>query len=185
MIKIRPDVIKIKDPESGNYTSLLAIKGEKGDRGENGNVFAYPVGAIYMSVDPTSPASLFGGNWESLKNRFLLGAGDTYDAEDEDGSETHKHDAGNLVAEISTHPNGLSGMGDEGVNAFLSLKKVTREYQGYRNVLIFSNAGVNNAVKEYSGNVVSPTYATQVSGETAESNNMPPYLAVYMWKRIA
>ncbi|WP_418361552.1 phage baseplate protein, partial [Thomasclavelia ramosa] len=24
---------------------------------------AYPVGAIYMSVSPTSPASLFGGTW--------------------------------------------------------------------------------------------------------------------------
>ena len=25
----------------------------------------YPVGAIYMSVSPTSPASLFGGTWTS------------------------------------------------------------------------------------------------------------------------
>ena len=38
----------------------------------------YPVGSIYMSVNNTSPATLFGGTWSQLKDRFLLGAGDTY-----------------------------------------------------------------------------------------------------------
>ena len=38
----------------------------------------YPVGSIYMSVNSTSPATLFGGTWAQLKDRFLLGKGDTY-----------------------------------------------------------------------------------------------------------
>lgn len=38
----------------------------------------YPVGSIYMSVNSASPESLFGGTWEQLKDRFLLGVGDTY-----------------------------------------------------------------------------------------------------------
>ena len=38
----------------------------------------YPVGAIYISVNSTSPASLFGGTWEQLKDRFLIGAGNSY-----------------------------------------------------------------------------------------------------------
>lgn len=38
----------------------------------------YPVGAIYMSVVATSPATLFGGTWQQLKDRFLIGTGDTY-----------------------------------------------------------------------------------------------------------
>lgn len=38
----------------------------------------YPIGSIYMSVNSTSPAALFGGTWEQLKDRFLLGAGDSY-----------------------------------------------------------------------------------------------------------
>ena len=33
----------------------------------------YPVGAIYMSVDSTNPGSIFGGTWEQIKGRFLLG----------------------------------------------------------------------------------------------------------------
>ena len=38
----------------------------------------YPVGSIYLSVNNTSPATLFGGTWEQIKDTFLLGAGDDY-----------------------------------------------------------------------------------------------------------
>lgn len=33
---------------------------------------AWPVGSIYMSVSSTSPATLFGGTWERISERFLL-----------------------------------------------------------------------------------------------------------------
>lgn len=49
----------------------------------------YPVGSIYMSVASASPATLFGGTWEQLKDRFLLGAGDTYTEGDTGGSASH------------------------------------------------------------------------------------------------
>lgn len=36
---------------------------------------AYPVGSIYQSTDPTSPAALFGGTWEQIASeRVLMGA---------------------------------------------------------------------------------------------------------------
>ena len=36
---------------------------------------AYPVGSIYQSADPTSPAALFGGSWEEIaSDRVLMGA---------------------------------------------------------------------------------------------------------------
>ena len=38
----------------------------------------YPVGSIYMSTNNTSPAVLFGGKWEQIKDRFLLCSGNTY-----------------------------------------------------------------------------------------------------------
>ena len=49
----------------------------------------YPVGAIYMSIVSTSPASLFGGTWEQLENRFLLGAGSNYSAGATGGEAEH------------------------------------------------------------------------------------------------
>lgn len=39
---------------------------------------AYPVGSIYQSTDPTSPAALFGGTWEQIaSNRVLMGTTDS------------------------------------------------------------------------------------------------------------
>lgn len=39
----------------------------------------FPVGSIYMSINSTSPATLFGGTWEQLKSGFLLSAGFQYE----------------------------------------------------------------------------------------------------------
>lgn len=80
--------------------------------GENG-VFSprnvvdliYPVGSIYMSVSSASPSALFGGTWEQLKDRFLLGAGDTYTAGDTGGAANVSYTpAGtNTGGEVSSH----------------------------------------------------------------------------------
>ena len=41
----------------------------------------YPVGSIYQSTDPTSPAQLFGGTWEQIaQDRVLMGASDSHPA---------------------------------------------------------------------------------------------------------
>ena len=42
---------------------------------------AYPVGSIYQSTDPTSPAALFGGTWQEIASeRVLMGASSTHAA---------------------------------------------------------------------------------------------------------
>ena len=42
---------------------------------------AFPVGSIYQSTDPTSPAALFGGTWEQVASeRVLMGASDSHAA---------------------------------------------------------------------------------------------------------
>lgn len=42
---------------------------------------AYPVGSIYQSTDPTSPAALFGGSWEEIaSDRVLMGASSSHAA---------------------------------------------------------------------------------------------------------
>lgn len=45
------------------------------------NVNPFPVGSIYQSTDPTSPAALFGGTWQEIaQNRVLMGASSTHTA---------------------------------------------------------------------------------------------------------
>ena len=118
----------------------------------------YPVGAIYMSASSTSPATLFGGSWTQLKDRFLLAVGDTYKSAGLIGGEA---DHTLTVAEMPSHRHGAS----EG------------QFHAY--------TGSNGADTVSGGtNFKSIQYTAYVGGGGAH-NNMPPYLAVYMWKRIA
>ena len=76
----------------------------------------YPVGSIYMSVNSTSPASLFGGTWEQLKDRFLIGAGNSYEVNATGGEATHTLTIDEMPKH--SHQNRLSGdnasSGDQG-----------------------------------------------------------------------
>ena len=46
--------------------------------GKNLTDTIYPVGSLYWSSKSTNPASLFGGTWVRIKDRFVLACGDTY-----------------------------------------------------------------------------------------------------------
>lgn len=120
------------------------------------SVDTYPVGSIYMSVNSTSPASIYGGTWEQLKDRFLLGAGSTYTAGNTGGAATHKLTINEMPAHThSTYSNDGRRCPDDGV-----------EWR-------------------YQGMDTSTYRETAAEGGGAAHNNMPPYLVVYMWKRTA
>ena len=40
--------------------------------------FCYPIGSLYWSSKDTNPATLFGGTWVQIKDKFILACGDTY-----------------------------------------------------------------------------------------------------------
>lgn len=60
------------------------------------------VGRYYWSDDPTSPASLFGGTWEQIKDKFLLAAGGIYAV----GSTGGEASVSLTVEEIPSHNHG-------------------------------------------------------------------------------
>lgn len=139
---------------SGGITGIVSQLSET-----SGKVEIYPVGAIYLSVSETSPATLFGGTWERLKDRFLLAAGNTYAAGATGGEATHKL----TINELPSHTFKLttasgSNTGETNTNQLAIGKEGTT----------YSNSNAINSV-----------------GGGAAHNNMPPYLAVYMWKRVA
>lgn len=128
----------------------------------------YPIGSIYMNTTDINPSTLFGGTWEQLKDRFLLGVGDIYQAGSIGGEEKHTLTAAELP---SLRPN------------FKATNSTTTG--GSANYL-------------YLGGTVSPAVATPTAGRLGITrtafdplgkdqphNNMPPYLTVYMWKRIS
>lgn len=118
----------------------------------------HPVGSIYRSTDSTSPEELFGGTWEQIKDVFLLAAGDAHAAGSTGGEEEHILTA----AELPDHTHGYDYTGQSDATGTGAIK-------------IVSPGGTANA---YTGE------ATSNCGGQAH-NNMPPYLAVYTWRRTA
>lgn len=118
---------------------------------------AYPVGAIYLSVLDANPAALFGGTWERIGGRFLLGADSTYAAGSTGGEAKHTL----TVGEMPRHNHGIDNLNASGsATTFMTVQAQDKKGSG--------------------GNV-----QTMYAGEGKAHNNMPPYLAVYMWKRTA
>ena len=125
----------------------------------------YPVNSIYMSVDSTSPASLFGGTWVQLKDRFLLGAGDTYSNGATGGEATHTL----TENEMPSHRHIVQDFNNAKVgNVKGSTYELSLPNTSYNN----PSGGANFLITSYEG------------GSQAH-NNMPPYLVVYMYKRIS
>ena len=129
----------------------------------------YPVGSIYMSVNSTSPALLFGGTWEQLKDRFLLASGDTYSAGSTGGEAQHTL----TVDEMPSHRHSTYGDTD-----------------GFdiRTAIMYSKdakGSVQSANNNSYWEVTQHQFHTSSAGGNVAHNNMPPYLTVYMWKRIA
>lgn len=135
----------------------------------------YPVGSIYISTSAADPGTLFGGTWEQLKDRFLLGTGDMYSNGATGGSATHTLTA-NQLPKISgsvgaTFSGGVVGLFGNASGAF-SLRTNTEKEQ--------TPTAYNIVTSSTRCNTVDLSF-----GNNEAHNNMPPYLAVYMWKRTA
>ena len=164
----------------------------------------YPIGSIYMSVNSTDPSTLFGGSWEQIQDRFLLASGVSYTSGSTGGSadavvvkhshgtESHNHDQNphthgtnlgdNIGFATYTHSSGVERM------------KVATDSKSKRYTYGNSSKGSSSAAESglnwsgrlseatpYIGSASVKVYSNGVDGD---GKNMPPYLAVYVWKRI-
>ena len=142
----------------------------------------YPVGSLYISTNSTSPASLFGGTWEQIEDTFLIAAGQSYTAGDTGGSETHTHTTGEhalTTDELPSHRHeGLFWTGGSSAN----LEAKSDSGTTYRRVISTNGegGGSNHYYTGYSG-----SGAAHSHGDTGSASSLPPYLAVYVWKRTA
>ena len=146
----------------------------------------YPVGSIYMSVNSTDPSSLFGGGWTRLKDRFLLAAGDSYAAGNTGGEASHKL----TLSEMPSHSHTKGSMRIQGY-----VKGIMFGYTEEVNGPFSISGKYGEAWKKGSGNdsrtITFDTNTGGWSGFTSSEgggsahNNMPPYLTVYVWKRIS
>lgn len=125
---------------------------------------AWPIGSIYMSVSSTSPATLFGGTWERISERFLFGASSSYPAGGTGGEFTHKltqSELPNYSLSVANGSNVIRSKTGSSADAYVQTQS--------------SGWGIPNWE--------SKTVTVASGGSGAAHNNMPPYLSVWIWKR--
>lgn len=143
--------------EEGNGIEISAAGG--------GATNPYPVGAIYMSVESTNPSTLFGGTWQQIQDTFLLAAGPNHTAGSTGGAETVKLKS----SEIPEHSHTIYGNpGSSGGTPA----------QG---IMVNPESGDLFAWSNYQQESYNPSPV----GASAAHNNMPPFLTVYVWKRVS
>lgn len=142
----------------------------------------HPVNSIYMSVDSTDPQILFGGTWERMTDGFLVSADFTYT--DEGGALKTVY-AGQKGGE-AVHTLTVGEMPEHSGHLWENDGMV---YTGSANsrYLAVSDMSVTSAIGGRGWNDNDgEAYPSGVDrGGSLPHNNMPPYVAVYMWKRVA
>ena len=160
-----PSKVAVLDGSGWVYSRTLAeLKSDIGvDTATLVDLF-YPIGSIYMSTDTTNPQSRFTGTyWLPIYNRFLLGAGDTYKAGTMGGEATHTLTRSEIPSHYHDEYLGNDGGSDSAPSG----------YSGWPNI-----AYISNKTWWATGS------KTSAAGGDGAHNNMPPYLAVYMWRRV-
>lgn len=174
----------------------------------------YPIGSIYMSVNTTSPSVLFGGVWEQIQGRFLLAA-DTVNPVGTTGGEarhtlttaempSHTHSGSSVSAGAHTHSRGsmeldgyfgLSGLdtysGNYGNGVFYIASShtsaanghATNQENGFSDFRFLASRNWTGATSSNGAHTHTINVGSTGSGNA--HNNMPPYLAVNIWKRTA
>lgn len=119
----------------------------------------FPIGYTFITTDSNfDPNTSFGGTWVRIKDRFLLASGDTYKNSTTGGEATHTL----TIDEMPSHTH-------EPIS--LAYGNPNTAPQG----LSYAENGVGKQTKGWISS----------AGGGKPHNNMPPYLAVMIWKRTA
>lgn len=124
----------------------------------------YPIGSIYISINSKNPGDIFGGTWEHIKGKMLVGV----DEDDTDlnesgkigGAKEHRHLEGIFAY------NGKLGVSNTNIAAQSSKREI---------YTVNGTTGFTNVP----GSQLCDVYSTEYS------SNMPPYYTVYIFVRTA
>lgn len=138
----------------------------------------WPVGSIYISVININPSEYFGGTWESFgAGRCLVGV-DTSQTEfdtvlKEGGSkylQAHTHD-GSTGSGWTPH---IRQVGSSGTSS------AANHAPGYQSASYVDRYNTNN----FCGANHTHNFTTKNAG-VGDSENLQPYVTVYMWRRTS
>lgn len=117
----------------------------------------YPIGSIYMTTSTVSPAVLFGGTWERIKGRCIVGV-DESDTDFETVSKT----GGSKYLQNHTH----------------TLNGGSSNYYG-------GSGDTGRWLPQYDENQYKWRVDGVSDVQTGNSGNLQPYYTAYIWRRTA
>lgn len=129
---------------------------------------------FWVSDDPTSPASFIGGTWERIEGKFIMGASDTYPAGSTGGEAEHIL----TISEAPGHTHEVGAYGNPGwrfkIDGNVGIVETSGSY------VLINNVSLNH--KDITDNGF---LGTSYVGGNEPHNNLPPYIAMYIWRRVA
>lgn len=194
----RISLMSSKEKSTNKITSEMELSSDKITF--NGQVvlsYMMPVGYIFQWVPTNGGPDLstadkvkayYGfGTWEEISGRFLLGRSDSYGVGSTGGNETHTHTnpaTGSTAITVDQMPshvhelfaNATFTVGNAGGTGVSGIPSNTSSWGNY------TNAHWYTIGMRYTGGSQGHTHTM---GSTGSTNSMPPYLSVYIWKRIA
>jgi len=177
----------IAQATTGDHFAIAVISKSAGQVGvvscilanSNSSVLnAYPIGSIYMSVNPTNPSNYFGGTWVAWGTGRVPVGIDTSQTEfntveKTGGEKTHK-------LSMSEIPNATGYFTVHGAENGTDHWTCGGVFSGSG---VISNKYTNHGSNKYTGaNSLNPINFNLGGGGGAH-NNLQPYITCYMWKR--
>ena len=140
-----------------------------------------------MSINNTNPSVLFGfGVWEKIEDKFLLASGTTYENDSTGGSADSVVVSHNHTQNSHTHNARAARrfvvVGDGANWSYSGNIKIRTDGSGTAYYYPHSDKDNGGIIEHTETAEASPTINS--TGEDGTGKNMPPYLAVNVWKRI-
>lgn len=152
-------------------------------------------------MDNSNPATIWlGTTWEKIEDRFLLGASSSYALGSTGGNSNITLTKANLPAtklqldsfslgrgtqEITGQISWTSGLEGLGTSGAFTAVKTSSEWNGHSTSWQSGNTKLNFAAsRTWTGMSTSAAPYTTNMGDSTPFSNMPPYLAVNIWKRL-
>lgn len=139
----------------------------------------YPVGAIYMSIGGSSPASLFGGSWNQIIGKYIRAKNSSQDSGSTGGNNNVTLSASNiptLSMQIGLCDGGYVGANDY-PDSFISNNKTI----GMESATYSGDTSDRSAQKGYVNSTLVRYYNPSVKAFTA----MPEHINVNCWQRVS
>ena len=149
----------------------------------------YPVGAFWITTSYDSPASLFGGSWEQITDRFLIGAGGRYGRGSTGGKDSVKL-AANQIPTLSMQV-GLTSAG------YVNSNKVIQSFIMNNKIGPLGNEGMESkgcsgdpsdkqpGASDYGVGYRASSLVRYYNSNQASVPTNPPFYACYIWRRTA